>query len=197
MRIGVLGGTFDPIHYGHLFIAEHARAVLALDRVVFVPNGSPPHKLPYAVSDSRHRVAMVRLAVDGNATFEVDDEEVRRDGPSYTVDTLSTLREANPGAEIVFLAGIDAVAEIGAWHEPDKVVRLCQVVAVSRPGFRFEQLEATVKPDLLERVADLSGPHIAISATEIRSRVRARLPIRYLTPDSVVDYILEAGLYRQ
>jgi nicotinate-nucleotide adenylyltransferase len=196
MRIGLLGGTFDPIHHGHLFIAEDARLRLNLDRVLIVPNGIPPHKKPYDVAPAEHRMRMARLALCDSTVLEADDTEVSAPGPSYTVQTLRAMRERYQNDEIVFITGVDAVAEIGSWREPDEVVRLSSVVAVSRPGYEFAALEAAVPARLLAHIRTLETPEIGISSTAIRERVAHGLPIRYLTPDPVVAYIARTGLYR-
>jgi nicotinate-nucleotide adenylyltransferase len=196
MRIGVLGGTFDPIHNAHLFVAEDARVRLGLDTVLVVPNGVPPHKKEYAVTAAEHRLRMVELAVNGSAHLRAEPMEVQREGPSYTADTLRALRDEHPGDEIVFITGADAVAEIGTWHEPEQVVRLCRLVAVSRPGLGLDHMKDLVPAGLLPFIEVHTAPEIGISATMIRQRVRDGLPIRYLTPDPVVRYINEHDLYR-
>ncbi|MBM3493360.1 MAG: nicotinate-nucleotide adenylyltransferase [Armatimonadetes bacterium] len=196
MRIGLLGGTFDPIHYAHLFIAEDARSRLELDRVLIVPGGVPPHKKPYAASPPEQRLRMVELALADSEHLDADDTEVRASGLSYTVETLRAMGRRFPDHEIVFITGVDAVAEIGTWHEPDEVVRLCRMVAVSRPGRTFADLEDAVPARLLSRIELMVTPEIGISSTSIRSRVARGLPIRYLTPNHVVDYIAAHRLYR-
>jgi len=196
MRIGVLGGTFDPIHNAHLFVAEDARVRLGLDTVLVVPNGIPPHKKEYTVTPAEHRLRMVELAVRGTAHLRAEPMEVYREGPSYTADTLRALRDEHPGGEIVFITGADAVAEIGTWHEPEQVVRLCRLVAVSRPGMGLNDLKDRVPPELFPFIEVHTAPEIGISATMIRERVREGLPVCYLTPDAVVRYIEEHKLYR-
>jgi nicotinate-nucleotide adenylyltransferase len=196
MRIGILGGTFDPIHHGHLFIAEDVRARLAIEHVLIVPNGVPPHKKPYTVSAPHHRLRMVELAVAGSTTLAADGIETNSEGPSYTVETLRILRRRLPDAELVFITGVDAVAEIATWREPDEVVRLCRLVAVSRPGYSLADLQSAVPPTLLRGIELLATDEIGISSTDIRRRVAQGLPIRYLTPDPVVAYIAANNLYR-
>jgi len=196
MRIGVLGGTFDPIHNAHLFVAEDARVRLGLDTVLVVPNGVPPHKKEYTVTPAEDRLRMVELAVKGRAHLRAEPMEVYREGPSYTADTLRALRDEHPGGEIVFITGADAVAEIGTWHEPEQVVRLCRLVAVSRPGMGLNDLKDRVPPELFPFIEVHTAPEIGISATMIRERVREGLPVCYLTPDAVVRYIEEHKLYR-
>lgn len=196
MHIGILGGTFDPIHNAHLFIALDAAARLGLDRVLIIPNGLPPHKADYPVSEARHRLRMVELATADSELLVPEPMEVERPGPSFTVITLRELHARWPSTRFTFLAGADAVAEIGTWREPEAVVQLCQVTAVSRPGFTPERLHELVPAALRDRISFLQTEEIGISSTLIRQRVRARLPIRYLAPDPVVRYIEEHGLYR-
>lgn len=197
MRLGLMGGTFDPIHYGHLVAAEVARYEFGLSRVVFIPAGQPPHKLDRQISPAAHRVAMVRLAVASNPYFEVSTAEVDRPGPSYTVETVSLFRRFYPGAEIYFITGADAVAEISTWHRSEELVRLCRVVAVTRPCYDLEELGRSLAElgEGFERVSLLPAPGVAVSSTEIRERVHAGKPIKYLLPEAVEDYIARHGLY--
>lgn len=195
-RIGILGGTFDPIHYAHLFIAEEARVRIGLDQVLFIPNGQPPHKKPYEVTAAVHRLEMTRLAIQGNPAFECSSIEAEREGPSYSVDTLERLHTDHPGAEIYFITGFDAVAELSTWMRHEEVVRLCRFVAVARPGTGAAELERRLPASYLKRIEILESTDLGISSTEIREQVRAGRPIRYLTPDSVVEYIARHGLYK-
>lgn len=196
MRIGVLGGTFDPIHNAHLFVAEDAYAQFRLDQVLIVPNAVPPHWKPYSVTPSEHRLRMAQLAVGTSVRMKVDPIEVERGGPSYTVITLRELHERYPGAEILFLTGADAVAEIGTWREPEEVVRLCRLIAVSRPGSDLDALRDRIPEHLRPFIETHAAPELGISSTLIRARVRQGLPVHYLTPEAVVAYIEETGLYR-
>lgn len=196
MRIGVLGGTFDPVHNAHLFVAEDAAARLRLAYVLIIPNAIPPHKQGHVVTPAEHRLRMVELAVVGSTVLRADPLEIERGGPSYTVETLRVLKARQPGVEIVYLAGADAVAEIGTWREPAEVVRLCRMCAVTRPGFDIAALRTSVPPDLLAFIEFHAVPELGISSTMIRERCRLGLPIRHLTPDAVVRYIDEHGLYR-
>lgn len=195
MNLGILGGTFDPIHNAHLFIAEEARVRYALDRVVFIPNALPPHKQTYAVSDPAHRYAMAVLATVSNPCFECSRIEIDRPGPSYMVDTLTEVHHRWPGAEVYCITGLDTILEIPTWYRPDEVIRLTHFIAAERPGFSLDLGEQDLPSELIERVLPLSTTHLDISSTEIRSRVQDGLPIRYLTPDSVVDYVHRHGLY--
>jgi nicotinate-nucleotide adenylyltransferase len=195
-RIGIMGGTFDPIHNAHLFIAEEARVRIGLDRVIFVPNGIPPHKKPYAVTSAEHRFAMVDLAVRSNPAFSSSRIEIDRPGPSYAVDTLSVLAEENPGADLFFITGYDAVAEIVTWKCHQEVMELCRFVAIARPGVNADDLAQRLPAAYLERIEVLESPNLGISSTDIRERASNGLPIRYLVPDGVLTYIAEHKLYR-
>lgn len=196
MRIGVFGGTFDPIHMGHLIVAEDARAALELDKILFIPAGQPWFKSYRQITEARHRLAMVRLAVEGNPSFDVTDIEVRRTGPSYTVDTLAELRDQYPDAEFIVILGIDALREIDRWHQPRKLFDLASVVGMARPGASLDPsvLNAAI-PGASSRMQLVDSTLIDISGTEIRQRVAAGWSIRYRVPAAVERYICENGLY--
>jgi len=197
-RIGVLGGTFDPIHIAHLAIAEEARTQLGLDKVVFVPAGLPPHKMDVHVSPAEHRLAMVELAIAGNPHFEVSRVDIDRFGPCYTVDTIALLRkEWGPDVEIYFIMGSDSLADILTWHKPDRLIRLCRIVAVGRPGYRvdMDELERCL-PGASQRILFINSPQLDVSSSEIQRRVRAGESIKYQVPEAVERYIYEHGLYR-
>jgi nicotinate-nucleotide adenylyltransferase len=196
MRLGIMGGTFDPIHYGHLYVAENARLQYQLDLTLFVPNRIPAHKKAYAVSSAEHRFAMTRLAIADNPCFQPSRIELDRPGPSYTVDTLRLLRQAYPMAELFFITGLDAVIEIATWRRHEEVLQLCTFIAAPRPGLSAQTIHERLPPNALARVALLEGHHLAISSTDIRDSVRRGLSIRYLTPDPVVEYIRHNRLYR-
>jgi len=196
MRLGVLGGTFDPIHYAHLFIGEEARVRLGLHQILFVPNHIPPHKCEPNLTPGEHRFAMVEAAIAGNASFKASRVELDRPGPSYTVDTLRILHQEYPAAEVYFISGLDAVVEMADWKEPLEVARLAVIVAVTRPGYASEASLEGLPRELRSRIEVLPSPLIEISSTMLRERVREGLPIRYLTPDPVVEYIDRHGLYR-
>lgn len=197
LKIGIMGGTFDPIHYGHLVAAEEARIRFELSRVIFVPSGQPPHKKDYRVSHSEHRYAMTLLATCANPHFQVSRIEIGRPGASYAIDTLKQLRQQNPpGAKFFFITGADAILEILTWHQARDLVSLCEFIAATRPGYDLGELERALDAQLRVRVHPLAVPGIEISSTEIRERVRAGLPIKYLTPPSAEIYIMKNGLYR-
>ena len=196
-RLGIMGGTFDPIHYGHLLMAEEARHAFALDEVVFVPNGRPAHKKAYLVSSPEERYAMTLLATGSNPCFSASRIEIERPGPSYTIDTLREFRTLYPELDaLYFITGADAVLEILTWHEYDELVRECQFIAVTRPGFVLERLSEIVDAAFLNRVHYLPIPRLEISSTDIRKRVREGRSIKYLTPEPVEAYIRQQGLYR-
>lgn len=196
-RLGIMGGTFDPIHYGHLLMAEEARQAFVLDEVVFVPNGRPAHKKAYLVSSPEDRYTMTRLATASNPHFSASRIEIDRPGMSYTIDTLREYRTLYPNlAELYFITGADAVLEILTWHEYEQLVRQCRFIAVTRPGFVLEQLSKIISAEFLSRVSFLPTPGLEISSTDIRQRVQEGRSIKYLTPEPVEAYIEQHGLYR-
>ena len=198
MRVGVFGGTFDPIHIGHLVSAEEARMELKLERVVFVPAGLPPHKLDHVMSPVEHRLAMVELAIASNPHFAVSRVDVDRFGPCYTVDTIELLRdEWGRGVEIYFIMGSDSLLDILTWHNPRRLIRLCRFAVVSRPGYEvdLDELDALL-PGVASRVQMLNAPELAISSTDIQQRVREGLSIKYQVPEAVEDYIYQHKLYQ-
>lgn len=190
MKLGVLGGTFDPVHIGHLILAESARDQLGLDRVLFVPAGHPWRKEGREIASSGDRVAMLRLAIEGNDPFAVSLVEVEQVGPSYTHVTLKEIAEANSGAEMYFILGRDALTDLPNWKDPDRIMELATLVAAERVG---EVIAAPVQG--VARATWLQMPLIEISATAIRERVRRGRSIRYLVPPAVEAYIRERGLY--
>lgn len=189
MRLGVYGGTFDPPHLGHLVAAADACDALALDRVLWVPSAVHPLKRGRVATPAEVRLAMVRAAIQGDGRFAADDLELRRPGPSYTVDTLRALGEREPGAELFLLTGADILAELHRWREPDEVRRLATLVVVSREGSA---------PTTAAGVAALSVQvtRVDVSSTEVRRRVAAGQNIRYLVPEAVRALIRREGLYR-
>ena len=193
--IGLMGGTFDPIHIGHLAIAEEARETLALERILFVPAGEPPHKPRNEVSPVTHRVAMVELAIAGNPAFELSRVEVDRAGPSYTVDTVEGLAA---DADVTVILSAETFAELPGWHEPERLFEAADVAVVPREGYPAPDPAwlATTFPGREGRVAYLEGPLLGVSSTDIRDRVEAGRSIRYLVPDAVGDYITANDLYR-
>jgi len=196
-----MGGTFDPVHYGHLVTAEEARVQFALEHVYFVPNRYPPHKRLDHVTDPEHRFAMTQLAVHSNPRFSVSRIEIDRPGPSYTIDTIQALRREREAGDLFYITGADAILQIvrGAWERSAELLTLCQFIAASRPGFPIEVSDLrryNVTGRVLDNLHVMEIPALAISSTDIRRRVAAGRPIRYLTPDEVVAYIAAHGLYR-
>ena len=185
------------MHYGHLVAAEEARVQFLLDRVIFVPNGDPPHKKSYAVTAAEQRYEMVVLATASNPYFETSRTEIDRPGPSYSVDTMRAFREQlGADAKLYFITGVDALIEIATWHEPEKLFALCEVIAVTRPGYSADMVHEPPAKEPLDRVHLLPVTGVAVSSTQLRHRAAWGRSIRYLTPEPVVRYIVAQGLYR-
>jgi nicotinate-nucleotide adenylyltransferase len=193
VKLGLMGGTFDPIHLGHLRAAESAREALGLTEVAFVPAGVPPHR-PGPQTSSIDRFAMVCLATAAHPAFTASDIELQREGASYTVDTVAALLAARPDASVVLIVGSDAFAEISSWKDRERLFALCSVAVVLRPG--TSTLPAWESVEMDGRVARVEGPGLPISASLVRQRVREGLSVRYLVPDAVADHIAKRGLYR-
>lgn len=198
MKIGLLGGTFDPIHIGHLIIAQEVRVRLDLDKIVFIPASHPWLKIDREITDAQHRLAMIKLAIASDSCFEVSTAELDRPGPTYTVDTVEALKaESNPTDELYFIVGSDALADFPRWKEPERVVSLCQIVQVERPG--SSNIDPAALKPLIPGVSSclrpVDVPQIDISSTAIRERVGMGYPIRYMVPPDVEAYIYEHGLY--
>jgi nicotinate-nucleotide adenylyltransferase len=196
VNIGILGGTFDPIHIGHLVIAEEARIKLGFNEVLFVPAGQPWLKQDRNITPADHRVEMVRRAIADNPHFKLCTLEVERPGPSYTVDTLTMLRkQLGSEASLFFVLGRDTLAELPLWKEPKKVVQLCRLVVPPRLGSKDLKHLETAIPGLLDKFIQLDMPVIGISSAEIRQRLAQGLTIRYLVPAEVEKYITEQKVY--
>jgi len=196
LNIGILGGTFDPIHIGHLVVAEEARIKLGFDEVLFVPAGQPLLKPDRKISPADHRVQMVRRAIADNPHFRLCTIEVERPGPSYTVDTLTMLREQlGSEASLFLILGRDTLAELPSWKEPKKLVQLGRLVVAPRLGAKDLQHLETEIPGLLDNVIQLDMPVIGISSSGIRQRIAQGLPIRYLVPPAVQKYIAKQKIY--
>lgn len=192
MKLGVLGGTFDPPHMGHLVLGEQARAQLGLGRVLWLPAGEPWRKPDRPVTPAGHRAAMTSAAIADNEAFKLCSLELERAGPSYSVDTLAQLREQRPDDELVFIIGQDALDDLPNWRRPDRLVELATLAVASRAGD-----EARVAPAGLDaRVEWIDMPRIDISGTDLRRRAAAGLSLRYLVPPAVEAYIRDHGLYR-
>ena len=190
MRIGVLGGTFDPIHIGHLWMAEAARDQLALDRVYLVPASRPPHKTGQETTSYEDRLAMTRLAVAGSPGLEASEIERDPSRLSFTADMLRRLHAERPGAEYWLILGGDSLRDLSTWREPEEIVRLAGLAVLPRPGYQTEE-----SPAPGARIEFLAGPQLAVSATELRSRLREGRSARYLVPTPVLRWIERRGLY--
>ena len=186
MKAGIMGGTFDPLHIGHLRAAENARLALGLERVVFMPAGSPPHRAGASAS-AADRYTMVALGTAGHPFFDASDLEVHLEGPSYTVNTLNALRERRPGVRYTLILGSDAYAEIGSWHRLPEVLGQAELAVVARPGVPIPPGPAATA---------VPSSEIPLSSTFIRSELKEGRSVRYLVPDAVMDYIEKRGLYR-
>jgi nicotinate-nucleotide adenylyltransferase len=195
-RLGILGGTFDPPHYGHLALAENGRAQLKLDRVLFVPAGQQPLKRDRSISPAHHRVAMVEAAIADNAAFALSRVDVDRPGPHYTADTLALLHETYPQAAMFFLIGSDSLAQIPAWREPEAIVQQAQLAVMPRPGWKIDltALKQAV-PGIEGHLIWLDTPSLDIAASDLRRRASRGLPLRYLVPPPVEAYIRTHHLY--
>ena len=191
MKLGLLGGMFDPIHIGHLRAAEIVRESLALDEVVFMPAGAPPHRGQPAASGT-DRYAMVALATAGDRAFVPSDLELRREGLSYTVETVAALKESRPDVEVVLIVGSDNLPMIAEWREPQRLLQLCTVAVVARPG----SSPAPVPGLPAERVERVEGTALPIASRDLRERLRAGFSVRHLVPGAVADYIDKRRLYR-
>jgi nicotinate-nucleotide adenylyltransferase len=215
-KLGIIGGTFNPVHYGHLAAAEEVRDRLKLDRVLFIPSALPPHKQEEDMPSAVQRLEMVRLAVTGNPHFKVSDIEVKRGGKSYTIDTIEALLPLHPGAEFYFVTGLDSFMDIETWKDWERLLSLCSFVVLSRPGYSFTELakigfmaqseqelasldrreteQAVVKSDgskvFLERISLYD-----VSSTDIRTRIHQSRTVKYHLPESVEHYIIENKLY--
>lgn len=200
MNIGILGGTFDPVHIGHLVVAKEVTDRLSLDEVVFIPAGQPWLKADSRILDAGHRVQMVRLAIAGKPRFRLSTMEIERAGPTYSVDTIRELRQKlGAGDELYFILGWDNLEQLPRWRQPELLISMCRLVAVPRVGFPVPELASVDEaiPGLIQRVIMLDKPQIDISASVIRQRVRQGLPISNLVPEAVEKYIKEHGLYRK
>jgi nicotinate-nucleotide adenylyltransferase len=196
LRLGVIGGTFDPPHYGHLVLAENSRVQLWLDRVLFVLAGQPPHKPGWPISPAHHRVAMVEAAIADNPAFTLSRVDLDRPGPHYTTEMLALLRQEYPEGELTLLIGGDSLAQFLTWRDPAGIVRQARLAVMQRPGYEpgLEMLGQAV-PGLHERVVWIDAPYLDIAASDLRQRVREGLPLRYLVPPPVEAYIREHRLY--
>jgi nicotinate-nucleotide adenylyltransferase len=202
MRLGVFGGSFDPVHYGHLLLAECCREQCPLDQVWFVPAAVPPHKQGRVMTPGAARIEMLELAIAGHSAFSVSRYEVDRGGINYTVETLAHFHKEMPGSELFFLLGADMLCDLPHWREAGKVCELATLVVAGRPGLgplNLDCLSAVTTPERIEAIGGqrVEMPEIGISSTELRQRVARGQSIRYQTPAAVVEYIRSRGLYRE
>jgi len=219
VKIGILGGTFDPVHQGHLIVAEEAADILGLDQIFFLPARIPPHKIGRDISRQEHRTHMLQLALKSNQRFNQSDLELHREGPSYTVDTVTEFGEIFPDAELFFLMGHDSFNEIETWYQYEKLFQLCRLVVASRPGspeMKMERFSQATRELLRKKILTIDDPlaipedvfdtewrvctiriaGLRVSASGIRNRVKHGRTIRYLVPENVREYIEQSGLYR-
>ncbi|KPL04047.1 MAG: hypothetical protein AMJ73_04740 [candidate division Zixibacteria bacterium SM1_73] len=190
-KLGVLGGTFDPIHMGHLVLAEQAREQFQLEQIIFIPSASPPHKTEQELSLAIHRFEMTKLALEGNRYFSVSDIELKRKGLSYTIETLRELKGLYKDSEIYFLTGSDVLEEITTWKDPEEIYKLARIVIAVRPGFdKFDPENHFAKKSVIVRITGVD-----ISSTQIREKVRNGESIKYLVPSKVEEYIKKKNLY--
>jgi nicotinate-nucleotide adenylyltransferase len=220
MHVGLLGGSFNPVHNGHLAIARQARAVLGLDRILFIPTSHPPHKPNGSLAPAQDRYEMIRMAIASDPSLAISDVEIRRPGKSYSIDTIRLLQqEYGPQTQLFFLIGLDAFLDFPSWREPLTLLELCPFVVISRPGLSFQSLStvALLPPIPQSTLADLDAgrisrldvplgtqcltclqlPPCAISASDMRLRIRGGLPVANLLPPSVESYILQHHLYQE
>ncbi|MGI6434308.1 MAG: nicotinate-nucleotide adenylyltransferase [Syntrophomonadaceae bacterium] len=198
-KLAVMGGTFDPVHYGHLIAAEHARVEVGIDKVIFIPAGTPPHKDVTEVSEWEHRCRMLQLAIADNPAFELSSLEVRRPGFSYTIDTIRCLQSVFPNSRIYFIMGADALLTIDTWKDYLQLTVLCRFIVVTRPNFiiqRSHPVLAALPDEWWQHMKQVEIPALDISSTDIRQRVAGKKTIKYLLPDQVEQYIFQNNLYR-
>jgi len=201
LRYAIMGGTFDPIHFGHLAAAEAVKEELHCDKIIFIPSGNPPHKKKRELSDTIHRYTMTVMAVNSNPNFEVSNIEISRNGYTYTLDTVKQLLDFySDNVELLFITGADAILEVETWYKVEELLKLCSFVAVTRPGYDISKLEQ--KLEYLESkynssLYSIDVPGLNISSTDIRKRVKEGRSIKYLVPESIEQYIYKNKLYKE
>lgn len=197
-KVGIMGGSFNPIHQGHLVVANEVLNIYNFDKIIFIPAGKPPHKNDLETTPW-DRYMMTQIAILSNNRFVVSDIEVKRTGKSYTLDTMLQLREMYPDTEFYFITGTDAVIDIPNWHEPEKLLNLCKFIAVSRPGVDTGVIESKIKEikdNFNGHIELMQVPMLQISSTDIRERIKNGISAKYLLPESVEQYIMKKNLYR-
>ncbi len=192
MKVGCFGGTFDPVHLGHLIIAEFLTEVAALDKILFIPAGQPPHKPYPPITPTHHRQRMMELAISDNPRFELSLIEMERSGKSYTVETLQSLKNIYSKTNLFLIIGMDNLVDLPNWKAPEQILDLCTLLVVPRLGFSLEQVD----PRFRDQAVVVRTPLIEIASRDIRQRVREGKSIRYLVPEKVESYIRKHGLYR-
>lgn len=200
-RVGIMGGTFDPIHLGHLVTAEAARSDFNMEKVIFVPSGRPPHKQESTITPKEFRYLMTVLATAANPYFEVSRTEIERSGQSYTIDTVNFMKEKMlPGSELFFITGADAILEIITWKNVEELLETVTFIAATRPGYNLHELKNRLNKKLgkhlMDKIIPIEVPAMAISSTDIRNRLKEGRSIKYLLPESVENFIQKNDLYR-
>ncbi|QDU45940.1 Nicotinate-nucleotide adenylyltransferase [Symmachiella dynata] len=199
MRLGIFGGTFDPVHYGHLLLAEQCREQCQLDEVRFMPAGIPPHKTDVKISSGKDRVEMLRLAIAGQESFTIDERELARSGPSYTYETLEELREEDSQRELFLIIGADSLRDFPIWRHPQRILAAAQLAVVNRGGEPMPQLDELISlmgPEVATRTHLVTIPGLELASSDIRKRAASGESIRYMTPRAVECYIEAQQLYR-
>jgi len=198
-RVGLFGGTFDPPHVGHLILASEAKSQLALTRILWTVTPDPPHKQDQSITSLEHRLAMVKLAIEGNPSFELSDVELSRPGPHYTVDTIKLLAQHNPGAEIVPIIGGDSLNDLPTWHQPKEILYAAHWVGVMRRPGEETNLDALERelPGIGSKIHYVDAPLLEIASREIRDRAASGKPFRYYLPQAVYEYIQQHHLYHR
>ncbi len=198
MNVGILGGTFDPVHNGHLIVAEVARKQFNLNEVLFIPAGQPWLKVERTITPAKQRLEMLRLALDNKPHFRISEMEIKRPGPTYTIDTIKALKKRfKAEGELFFILGQDSLMQLPQWHDASNLIKLCYLVAAARPGVKkpdMKALEAKI-PGIKQRVVLMKEPMVDISASDVRERVARGLSVRHLVPEPVNRYIKEHKLY--
>lgn len=198
-KIGLMGGTFNPIHIGHLVMAEETRKSFNLDKILFIPTGTPPHKTIKEQVSAEDRYIMTLLATASNEYFEVIDLETKRKGTSYTIDTIRELKDIYIDSEFYFITGADAILEIETWKDTEELLGICKFIAATRPGFNVNELKSGIKElenKYNRQISSLTIAPLDISSTDIRKRLKSGKTIKYMVPDSVINYINKKQLYR-
>ncbi len=200
MRIGILGGTFNPPHTGHLIVAREAMEKAQLDKIVFIPCGNPPHKEISDIPDGKHRIEMVKLAIEGHAGFEISDIEVVDRGKSYTAKTLEKLKELYPDDRLCFIVGADSLCQMEEWFCPEEIFRQAEIVVAGRGGVENDDLEKAIKDYKVKYNADITKVDmnvIDMSSSDIRRRIKCDQSIKDMVSDKVIDYIYKSGVYKE